>query len=165
MESVTEWKHKLTNRMDSPWRVVSLLLVTSIIGSFFGLLVFYIEISREKHAIRHVHGMNIGMLNSMSFAYIFAMLVELVTNSKILAIILPLIAINIATITRPEAFKWLELLESNFSALMSTTMSIMLIGMIRPNVIWVIQAILDLIQFALLLAAIRSRYGSTIPHA
>lgn len=141
-----------------------LLLLTSLIGSILGFLVFYMVISGDKGVSRQFHGMSIGMINSMSFAYIFAMLVELVTKSKISAIILPMVVINMTTIARFESFNLLELVESNFSALMSTTMSIMLIGMIRPNVIWVIQVVLDLIQITLFLVTIGSQKRSSMPY-
>jgi hypothetical protein len=126
-------------------------------------MVFHLEIFQMETKSPPMHGMNLLQLNNMSFPYIFSMLIELITNSKELAIILPILVVLIAMITRTRTLQRLVLLESILFALMSVSMSIMLIGMVRPDVIMVIQLVLNIIQLVLLVEAIRSYQASSFP--
>ncbi len=129
-----------------------LLLITSLVGSIIGFLVFPQAVMKTKHQ-NHAVRMRICMLNSMSLAFIFAMLVEFTTDSKILAIIIPVAAVGFTLVTLLKSLTMLDLIESGIATLMSTTMSAMLVGMISPIVIWVIQCVLVLIELMLFIAA------------
>ena len=139
------------------------MFIMSLIGSILGLLVFHLQIFRMKNKPRPMPGLNLLHLNNMSFPYIFAMLIELITGSKQLAIIIPILVVMIAMITQSRPLQWLVLLESILFALMSVSMSIMLIGMVNPDVIMVIQIMLDMIQLVLVVEAIRSYLGASVP--
>jgi len=96
------------------------------------------------------------MLNSMSLAFIFAMLIELTTGNKSLAVIIPVVTVCLPMVLMMKAPSMLDITESCIATLMSVSMSVMLIGMIDSTVIWVIQFVLVLIEVMLYLTVVRS---------
>lgn len=99
--------------------------------------------------------MRICMLNSMSLAFIFAMLIELATGSKSLAIIIPVATVCLPMVLMMKPCSVLDITESCIATLMSASMSVMLIGMIDATVIWVIQCVLVGIEVMLYLSVVR----------
>lgn len=95
------------------------------------------------------------MLNSMSLAFIFAMLIELTTGSKSLAIIVPVITVCLPMVLMMKPPSILDITESCIATLMSVSMSVMLIGMIDSAVVWVIQCVLFFIEVMLYLTVVR----------
>lgn len=132
-----------------------MLLLTSFIGSVIGFLVCYKTIASMSH-LKSTVQMRICMINSMSLAFIFAMLIELTTDSKSFAIIVPVVTVCLPMVFMMKTFTVLDVIESCTVTLMSTSMSIMLIGMVDPGVIWVIQVFLVAIE-GMLYAAIQRR--------
>jgi hypothetical protein len=134
--------------------VVMLLLVTSLIGSLIGFLVCYGTIVQSHHVATSIRT-RVCMVNSMALAFIFAMLIELTTGSKSLAIIVPLITVCLPIVLMVKPFSVLDAIESCMATLMSVSMSVMLIDMVNPTVIWLIQCILVLIEALLYLSILR----------
>jgi len=95
------------------------------------------------------------MLNSMSLAFIFAMLIELTTGNKSLAVIIPVVTVCLPMVLMMKPPSILDITESCIATLMSVSMSVMLIGMIDSSVIWVIQFVLVLIEVMLYLTVVR----------
>jgi hypothetical protein len=134
--------------------VENLLLITSFIGSILGFLVCYQTLVKMHHLSSSIR-MRVCMLNSMSLAFIFAMFIELTTGSKSLAVIVPVVTVCLPMIFMMKPFSVLDIVESGIANLMSVSMSVMLVGMVTPDVIWVIQCIFVLTELLLYLAVIR----------
>jgi hypothetical protein len=134
--------------------VENLLLITSFVGSILGFLVCY-QTLVNLHQVSRPIRMRVCMLNSMSLAFIFAMFIELPTGSKSLAVIVPVATVCLPIIFMMKPLSVLDIVESGIANLMSVSMSVMLIGMVTPDVIWVIQCILVLTELLLYLAVIR----------
>lgn len=136
-----------------------MLLVTSFVGSILGFLVCHRTIMKMNHS-HNAKDMRVCMLNSMSLAFIFAMFIELTTSSKTWAIIIPIATICLPMVIMMKTFTILDLVESGIAMLMSASMSIMLIGMVSPIVIWVIQCILLFIEIMLYSIVVRDIHQS-----
>jgi hypothetical protein len=95
------------------------------------------------------------MINNMSLSFIFAMFVELTTNSKSLAVLLPIISSCMPFVWKEGSFKVLDVAEIIITSLMSVTMSVMLIGMINNEVILLIQLVLLIVEILLYLSIIK----------
>lgn len=95
------------------------------------------------------------MINSMALAFIFAMLLELTTASKSLAVIVPVLTVCLPIVFMMKAFDIVDVVESCTATLMSVSMSVMLIGMVDSAVIWVIQSVLVLVELTLYLTVLR----------
>jgi hypothetical protein len=130
------------------------LLITSFLGSIIGFLVCYRTIAKLHHVADPIR-MRVCMLNSMALAFIFAMLIELTTGSKPLAVILPLLTVCIPLLFLMKPLNVLDVVESVIASLMSTSMSVMLIGMVDTPVVWLIQCCLLGIEIVLYVAVIR----------
>ncbi|KYP79933.1 hypothetical protein [Ferroacidibacillus organovorans] len=131
-----------------------MLLVTSFFGSIIGFFACYKIVAKMHHVNKSLQ-MRICMLNSMSLAFIFAMLIELTTGSKSLAIIIPVATVCLPMVLMMKPFSVLDMTESCIATLMSVSMSVMLIGMIDSTVIWVIQCVLVAIEVMLYLTVVR----------
>jgi hypothetical protein len=131
------------------------LLVTSLIGSLIGFYVCYTTLL-PLNSVEKVEDMKICMLNSMTLAFLFAMLVELTTGSKSLAVLIPFASIAGLMASTMRPFSILNLVELGISTLMSVSMSVMLLGMIDNQVVWVIQICLVAME-VLLYTSIRMR--------
>lgn len=131
------------------------MLLTSLIGSLIGFYVCYTTLlpldSKER-----VEDMRVCMLNSMTLAFLFALLVELTTGSKSLAVIIPFASIAGLMASTMRPFSILNLVELGMSTLMSVSMGVMLLGMIDNQVVWIIQVCLVAME-VLLFTSIRKR--------
>ncbi|MFB5191165.1 hypothetical protein [Alicyclobacillus fastidiosus] len=128
-----------------------MLFATSLLGSLLGFIVCYRTIVRLHHVSQSFR-MRVCMLNSMSLAFVFSMFVELATGSKVIAVILPLISVCVPLILSMKPLNVLDIIESGIASLMSISMSVMLIGMMDNQVIWVIQCLLLAIEVLLYLS-------------
>ena len=124
-----------------------MLLWTSLIGSLIGFVVCY-QLFVKFQLVENRFNMRICMMNSMSLAFIFAMLIELTTGSKGLAVIIPIVSICLPILGFTK-FNLVDTVEACIATVMSVSMSIMLIGMTDPIVIFIIQGILVLIEASL----------------
>jgi hypothetical protein len=132
-----------------------MLLVISFIGSVIGFYVCYRTLIKLKNINDENIRMRICMINSMSLAFIFAMLVELATGSKSLAVILPMISVCTPVLWTIRQLNVVDIMEVSIASLMSVSMSVMLIGMIDNQVILVIQSCLLSIEALLYIAVTR----------
>ena len=130
-----------------------MLLVTSFFGSVIGFYVCYIVVA-HAHSFNHAYKMRVCMVNSMSLAFIFAMLVELTTGSKSLAVVVPVLTVCIPVVVMMGPPRILDIAEVCIGTLMSVGMSVMLIGMTDTIVIWLMQCILVLIEVMLCLTVV-----------
>lgn len=128
-----------------------MLLLTSFIGSLVGFYICYQTFIKLKK-INETISMRICMINNMSLSFIFAMFIELTTDSKSLAVILPTITSCIPFVWKESSFKVLDIAEIIITSLMSVAMSVMLIGMTDNKVIWLIQLFLLIIEILLYLS-------------
>jgi hypothetical protein len=131
-----------------------MLLLTSFVGSVLGFIVCYRTIISSHHLTDAVR-MRICMLNSMSLAFLFAMVVELTTGSKPMALVLPLVTVCVPLVVLMKPLNVLDIVESVIASLMSTSMSVMLIGMVDNQVIWLIQFCLLAVEILLYLSVVR----------
>lgn len=131
-----------------------MLLITSFLGSVIGFFVCYQTVAKMQHMNNPIR-MRVCMLNSMSLAFIFAMLIELTTGSKSLAVIIPVVTVCLPMVLMMKPFNVLDMVESCIANLMSVSMSVMLIGMVDHSVIWVIQCVLVLVEIMLYMVVLR----------
>lgn len=124
-----------------------MLLWTSLVGSLIGFVVCY-QLFVKLQLVENRFNMRICMLNSMSLAFIFAMLIELTTGSKGLAVLIPIVSICLPILGFTK-FNLVDTVEASIATLMSVSMSIMLIGMTDPIVILIIQGVLVLVEASL----------------
>ena len=129
-----------------------MLIITSLLGSIIG---FYVCFQMLTHAHRFKNPIRICMVNSMSLAFVFSMLVELTTGSKSLGIIVPMIFVCLPVVAMMRPFQVLDFVESAIANLMSVSMSVMLINMVAEQVIWVVQCTLVMIETLLLFALLQ----------
>lgn len=134
--------------------MLALLLITSFVGSIIGFYVCYQTVVK-MHYVSNLIRMRVCMLNSMSLAFIFAMLIELTTGSKSLAVVIPVVTVCLPIVFMMKPFNVLDMVEACIANLMSVSMSVMLVGMVDHSVIWAIQCILVLIEIMLYLALLR----------
>ncbi|KPV42326.1 hypothetical protein [Alicyclobacillus ferrooxydans] len=92
------------------------------------------------------------MLNNMSLTFIFAMLVELTTDSKSASIILPMVTVCLPLLWTARTFQYIEIVELLITSIMSVSMSVMLIGMLTNQVVWLIQISLVFVEVLLFLS-------------
>ncbi|QSO48852.1 hypothetical protein [Alicyclobacillus mengziensis] len=137
-----------------------MLLATSLLGSSIGIYVCFQMVTKRHHL---ANPMRSCMLNSMSLALIFAMLVELTTGSKSLGIIVPMVLVCVPVVLMMQPFSLLDLVESGIANLMSVSMSVMLIGMVSNQVVWVIQCALVVIELLLLFTLIEEVHRRRVP--
>lgn len=131
-----------------------MLIATSFIGSLIGFLAYYQMFARVAHAPRHIT-MRASMINCMALAFIFAMLIDLTTGSKLLSVILPIVTICAPAIWMLKLQSLLDVVELLIGSLMSVSMSVMLIGMTDPLVVWLIQLALVLVEALLFVSLTR----------
>lgn len=107
----------------------------------------------ERHLLSNP--MRLCMVNSMSLAFVFAMLVELTTGNKSLGILIPIVLVCLPIVLMMKPFSMLDLVESGIANLMSVSMSVMLIGMVSNHIVWVIQCVLVVTELLLLFTLIQ----------
>lgn len=92
------------------------------------------------------------MGNSMALSFIFAMLVETTTSSKVLGVLISLIAVSLTTYVIFGLRHSLDMMETMLSAIMGAGMGVMLLGMMSVGAIWILQlGILGVEIFVLLI--------------
>lgn len=89
------------------------------------------------------------MASSMTLAFIFTMFVELTTDDKLLAIIVPVISVSIPVIITMKSLDLLNIVESCAATIMSVSMSMMLTTMAGSAAIAFILVILVLLEILL----------------
>ncbi|QSO48709.1 hypothetical protein [Alicyclobacillus mengziensis] len=129
-----------------------MLLATSFLGSSIGIYVCFRMVT-ERHLLSNP--MRLCMVNSMSLAFVFAMLVELTTGNKSLGILIPIVLVCLPIVLMMKPFSMLDLVESGIANLMSVSMSVMLIGMVSNHIVWVIQCVLVVTELLLLFTLIQ----------
>lgn len=110
--------------------------------------------------LAHPTVMRISMINCMALAFVFAMFVELTTESKDLSVIVTLLGVCTPTIwiLRPRTL--LDAVEVAIGSLMSVAMSVMLLGMITSSVVWLILCAFIVVELLLYLGVRRQiRFG------
>jgi hypothetical protein len=73
-----------------------------------------------------------------------------------LAVIVPVATVCLPMIFMMKPFSVLDIVESGIANLMSVSMSVMLVGMVDSDVIWLIQCFLVLTEIVLYLAVVRN---------
>lgn len=79
------------------------------------------------------------MGNSMALSFIFAMLVATTTSSKLLGVLISLIAVSLTTYFIFGLRHSLDMMEAMLSAIMGAAMGVMLLGMMSLGAIWILQ--------------------------
>lgn len=74
-----------------------MLLLTSLAASIVGFFVYF-QVMQYRGRLAHPTVMRISMINCMALAFVFAMFVELTTESKDLSVIVTLLGVCTPTI-------------------------------------------------------------------
>lgn len=131
-------------------------LVLSIIGTLLGFTVYF-KILRNFSDLTQAQPMRFWLMNSSSLAFIFSMFVELTLGSKVFGVVVPMLVLALSSLWLVRPVSQLFLIEVVAASIMSVSMSIMFIGMIAAEVVWVIEICLISVEFLLLMALRRSK--------
>ncbi len=136
-------------------RGITLLLVTSFVGTLIGVIVFYQLMSQTIEHIPLDVKMRVCMGNSMAFSFVFSMFAEIVTGSKLVGVCSSLVVNVLATYLIAGPSMLLDITEATLSASMGSAMGIMLLGMIGELTVWIIQVLILSVETLLLVIVTR----------